>query len=85
MRVEMELRNIPRQRVMQYLEEAGGQRVGPLAVAGAGWSAHLEEMEPAVITVMTIRRDLLVIEGDDPDAVDVAHAFMRRKTMRGGG
>ncbi len=33
---------------------------------------------------MSIRRDLLIIEGE-AEAVARVHAFMRNKTMRGGG
>ena len=84
MRVEMELRNLPRFRIMEYLQEAGGVLVGELAVEGDGWSARLEEMPPAVIVSLTIRRDMLIIEGTDA-AVKPVHDFMRYKTMRGGG
>lgn len=85
MRYEMELRNVPRFRVMEYLIEAGGEENGELAVTGDGWKAWLEELEPVKIITMTVRRDMLIIEGDDDAAVDEVHAFMRRKTMRGGG
>jgi len=84
-RYEMELRNVPRFRVMEYLIEAGGEENGELAVTGDGWKAWLEELEPVKIITMTVRRDMLIIEGDDDAAVDEVHAFMRRKTMRGGG
>ncbi len=84
MRVEMELRNLPLDRVMGYLVEAGGQLTGTRAVHGPGWSAELIEMEPAQVGVIRVPRDLLVIEGQ-PDAVEPLHALMRRRTMRGGG
>lgn len=83
-RVEMELRNLPRFRIMEYLQAAGGVPVGELAVEGEGWSARLEAMPPAEIGMVSIRRDLLIIEGDAA-AVEPVHAFMRGKTMRGGG
>jgi hypothetical protein len=84
-RYEMELRNVPRFRVMEYLQEIGGIQDGEFSVQGEGWRAALHEMEPVVITVMSIRRDMLIIEGNDQDVVDNVHGFMRRKTMRGGG
>lgn len=84
-RHELELRNVPRNRVMEYLVEAGGTEDGELAVQGEGWRGWLEEMDPVQVITMTIRRDMLIIEGDDQDAVDSARDFMRRKTMRGGG
>lgn len=84
MRVELELRNLPGSRIMDYLIEAGGEPTGDLTVSGEGWSAHLEPMEPAVVGAMRIPRDRLVIAGDD-SAVERISAFMRRQTMRGGG
>ncbi len=85
MRVEMELRNLPLFRLMEYLVEAGGQLNGERAVSGAGWSAVLEKMEPAYVGKLRVPRDLLVIEGEDTDEVERVKAFMRHKTMRGGG
>lgn len=85
MRYEMELRNVPRFRVMEYLREIGGTPTAELAVEGDGWSAELVELEPVRITVMEIRRDMLVIEGDNEEAVKKVRGFMRMKTMRGGG
>ena len=84
MRVEMELRNMPRFRIIQYLEEAGGTSTADLVVSADGWSAWLEEMEPAYVGRIQVPRDLLVIEGED-DSVESIQAFMRAKTMRGGG
>lgn len=85
-RYEMELRNLPRQRIMQYLGEIGGvrPRADELRVEGEGWSAWLKELPPAQITVMTIRRDMLIIDGDD-DATLPVYNHMRQRTMRGGG
>ncbi len=84
MRVEIELRNLPLDRVMGYLVDAGGQLDGARAVHGEGWSAELIEMEPAQVSVIWVPRDLLVIEGE-PTVVEQVQAFMRRRTMRGGG
>lgn len=85
MRYEFELRNVPRFRVMEYLNAAGGVTVGELVVEGDGWKAALVELEPVRITVMEIRRDMLVIEGDNETEVERVKNFMRMKTMRGGG
>lgn len=84
MRVELELRNLPRFRILEYLYEAGGSPSGDDAVSGDGWSARLEALEPAQVGAITVPRDLLVIEGDSA-AVPHLRAFMERKTMRGGG
>ncbi|MBI5667827.1 MAG: hypothetical protein HZC41_07445 [Chloroflexi bacterium] len=84
MRVELDLRNLPSAAIMAYLVEAGGTVTGEWSAAGAGWSAQLLPLPPARIGVITVPRDLLVIEGDDR-AVEQVHIFLRRKTMRGGG
>ncbi len=84
MRVELELRNLPRIRVLEYLAETNGQPTGRLAMRGDGWLAWLEPMEPAQVGSITVPRDLLVIEGIDT-AVELVHALMRARTMRGGG
>lgn len=84
MRVQLELRNLPRFRIIEYLTEAGGKAVGALSVAGNEWVATLQPLPPAQVGVNAIRRDLLIIEGSD-ERVEVLHAFMRRKTIRGGG
>lgn len=85
MRVEMELRNLPRFRIMEYLQEAGGTLSGELSVEADNWRAWLQEMPPAQIMTMTVRRDMLIIEGDSEAVVKPIHDFMRFKTMRGGG
>jgi hypothetical protein len=84
LRVELELRNLPRARVMEYLVEANGQPEVELVVGGDGWSARLEQMEPAQVGSIAVPRDMLVIEGEDA-AVQRVCLFMRSKTMRGGG
>lgn len=86
MRYEMELRNLPRKRILEYLVEAGGEQPDSeaLTVIGTGWKAWLEELPPAKITVMSIRRDMLIIEGEDT-ATEPVYKHMRQRTMRGGG
>ncbi len=84
MHIEMELRNLPRFRIMEYLEEAGGEPDGDLSVKGVRWSASLEEMEPAYVGMIRVPRDKLIIRGEE-EIVRQVHALMRRKTMRGGG
>ena len=83
-RVEMEMRNLPLQRIQEYLVEAGAEQHGERSFVGNGWKAVIEEMAPAQIITMTVRRDLVVIEGST-DEVNRVHAHMRQKTMRGGG
>jgi len=84
MRIEMELCNLPLDRLIGYLVEVGGQIDSPRAVIGQGWSAVLIEIESAQVGVISVPRDLLVIEGE-PDIVEQIHTLMRRRTMRGGG
>ncbi len=85
MRFELELRNLPLDRLGEYLVMAGGTLEHTRRAVGAGWSATLVELEPATLGKFTIPRDLLIIEGDDEVAAQAAHAFLRRQTMRGGG
>jgi hypothetical protein len=84
MRVEMELRNLPREHIIEYLIAAGGSTDGSLTVIGEGWRALLQEMEPAHVGSFLIPRDLLIIEGSD-SVVPPIHQIMKAKTMRGGG
>lgn len=83
-RVEMEMRNLPLFRLQEYLVEAGSEQIGERTFQGKGWNANIEKMEPAQILTITVPRDMVVIEGDESE-VDRVHAFMRQKTMRGGG
>ncbi len=83
-RIEMEMRNLPLNRLQEYLVEAGAKQHGERSFIGAGWHAAIEPMEPAQIVTMTVRRDRVVIEGDEAE-VNRVHAHMRLKTMRGGG
>ena len=86
MRFEMELRNLRRSLVMGFLMQAGGEPSGELSVNGEGWNARLEGMEPARIgPAIPIRRDMLIIEGDDPAVVTPVYDFMRKNMIRGGG
>jgi hypothetical protein len=81
MRVELTLRNQPRFRVMDYLVQAGGALTEAFEVAGDGWIAYLEALEPAEVGIVKVPRDRLVIEGDGP-AVERVSAFMRHATRR---
>jgi hypothetical protein len=80
----MELRNLPAPRILDYLNEAGGTLDEGGRVTGTDWTATLIPLPPAQVSIVTVPRDLLVIEGV-PDAVERLYGYMRRKTMRGGG
>lgn len=81
MRVVIEVRHIPRYRVMDYLVQAGGTPTGLLEVSGEGWSASLEALEPDWLGIVRIDRDRLVIEGV-PHQVERVSAFIRRYVTR---
>ncbi len=83
-RIEMEMRNLPLFRLQEYLVEAGAEQQGERSFVGEGWTAAIEQMEPAQIITMSVRRDMVVIEGNETE-VNRVHAYMRQKTMRGGG
>ncbi|NLF77782.1 MAG: hypothetical protein GX573_18980 [Chloroflexi bacterium] len=81
MRVEIELRILPRFRVMDYLIQAGGTPTEALCVAGEGWSACIEALEPDPFGLVDVPRDRLVIEGDER-AVERVRAFMQLKVQQ---
>lgn len=85
MRIEIELRVLPRFRVIDYLVQAGGHMTEALCVEGDGWSAFIEALEPDRLGLVNIPRDCLVIEGECR-AVERVHAFIQRKItqMRSG-
>lgn len=80
----MEMRNLPLSRLQEYLVEAGSQQTGERTFVAPTWTAEIQAMEPAQIITMTVRRDLVVIEGTDEE-VQRVWQFMKSKTMRGGG
>ncbi len=86
MRVEIELRVLPRFRVMDYLVQVGGEITEMLCVTGNGWTAFIEAMEPDRVGIVDVPRDRLVIEGEE-HAVERVSSFMQRKVrqMRHGG
>lgn len=69
---------------MEYLVEAGGEVAGVFSVRGDGWTAYLKRIDPVRVGPIRVPCDVLVIEGDS-EAVKRLKAFMRLKTMRGGG
>jgi len=75
---------VPRHRVAEYLIEAGGERIGESVFSGDGWQAKLIALEPAYVSVIKVRRDQVIIEGD-VNAIQPVYDHLRRKTMRGGG
>lgn len=81
MRVELELRYLPRFRVIDYLVQLGGQVTESATVIGPGWSATIEALEPDLVGIVHVPRDRLVIEGDER-AVERVHAFMERQVRR---
>ncbi len=83
-RIEMEMRNLPLFRLQEYLVEAGSEQTGERSFVAERWTASIDTMEPVQIVTITVPRDLVVIEGDE-DEVKRVQAFMRGKTMRGGG
>ncbi len=85
MRFELELRNLPLDRLGEYLVAAGGTLNDARHATGPGWTAQILELEPATLGKFRIPRDMLILEGDDDAAVQAVNAFMRRQTMRGGG
>ncbi|NDJ76277.1 MAG: hypothetical protein GYB65_08450 [Chloroflexi bacterium] len=86
MRVEIELRTLPRFRVIDYLVQMGGEVSDILSVQGPDWSATIDAIEPDQVGIVQVPRDRLVIEGDER-AVERVAAFItqRVRRMRQGG
>jgi hypothetical protein len=55
MRVEIELRYVPRFRVMDYLAQVGGTVTEMLCVVGDGWEAAIEALEPDQVGIVQVR------------------------------
>jgi hypothetical protein len=86
MRFEMELRNMRVSVIMDVLAQAGAKPTGERSAEGEGWQASLIELESAKVgSIMSIRRDSLVIEGDDETLVTSIYNFVRKNMIRGGG
>ncbi|MEK7693231.1 MAG: hypothetical protein AAB349_03485 [Chloroflexota bacterium] len=78
----LEVRNLPAGQLRGYLvDELAGVADGD-TVRGDGWVVRFIQGEPARLRLMTIAVLFIEIEGAREDEVA---AFMRNKTMRGGG
>lgn len=78
----LEVRNMPAEQLRCYLvDELAGVADGD-AVRGEGWAVRFIPGEPVRLRLMTIA--VLFIEIDGEREEEIA-AFMRNKTMRGGG
>ncbi len=80
-RVVMELRHLPRYRLMSALQEVGGEAVDVASVAAPRWAAHIESLEPDIVGIVEVPRDRLVIEGERTE-VERVHAYIRRQAGR---
>lgn len=78
----LEVRNLPAGQIAAYLtaELGGTERDG--TVTGDGWSVRFVRGEPAAVGRFRVPVLFVDIEGAREDEVA---AFVRRKTMRGGG
>jgi hypothetical protein len=78
----LEVRNLPAGRLRGYLvDELAGVADGD-TVRGDGWVVRFIQGEPVRLRLMTIAVLFIEIEGAREDEIA---AFMRNKTMRGGG
>ena len=82
MLTRIEVRNLDPGLIASYLvDELGGRQSGQV-VDGLGWSVHLVRGQPAGVGKFRIPVLYLDITGSRQSEVA---AFLRRKTMRGGG
>ncbi|WP_119065622.1 hypothetical protein [Aggregatilinea lenta] len=80
-RVVMEVRHVPRYRLMLALQEAGSEVVDVASVAAPRWAAHIESLEPDIVGIVEVPRDRLVIEGARTE-VERVHSYILRQTER---
>jgi hypothetical protein len=86
MRFELELRHMRVSVIMDVLAQAGATPTGERTAEGEGWQAEMIALEPATVgSTVSIRRDLLVIEGDNETLVTSIYNFVRKNMIRGGG
>ena len=78
----LEVRNLPVGQLRGYLvDELAGVADGD-TVRGDGWAVRFIQGEPVQLRLITIAVLFIEIEGAREDEIA---AFMRNKTMRGGG
>ncbi|HML24674.1 MAG TPA: hypothetical protein PKD09_23675 [Aggregatilinea sp.] len=80
-RVVMEVRHVPRYRLMIALQELGAEMVDVASVIAPRWAAHIESLEPDIVGIVEVPRDRLVIEGVRVE-VERVHSYILRQTER---
>lgn len=79
-----EMRGIPFFLLKEYLEEMGGKEIEENKIQGAGWTVHLERMEPFRLGSLSIGQSKLTIEIEEAVEEDFIKKFSM-KTLRAGG
>lgn len=79
-----EIRGIPYFLLQEYLQELGGNLIAEDTLAGEGWMARLERMEPFCIGSLSVGQTRLTIEIEDRLVEDFLVQF-GQKTLRAGG
>ena len=78
----LEVRNLPLAQLRGYLVDELAGAVEGDTVRGDGWTVRFVPGDPVATRFATIQVLFIEIEGAREDEIA---AFMRRKTMRGGG
>lgn len=78
-----EIRGIPYFLLKEYLQDLGGHLVKRNLIAGDGWTARLERMEPFRLGSLEIGQTRMTLEMDDHIAEDFMERFSK-KTFRAG-
>jgi len=79
-----EMRGIPYYLLKEYLQELGGTLFDENTVRGAGWTIHLERMEPFRLGSLSVGQTRLTMELEDHVEKDFLERFTK-KTFRAGG
>ena len=82
-RLEWTQRGIPLKLFQDYLIDLGGSPAGDGRVAGPGWQAHLQRLEPFQIGSLRVGQIQVTFEGQ-PEALDALLPQLEKKLLRAG-
>lgn len=87
MRIDLDgpLRGLPLWLLREYLEELGGAAGPDGAVAGAGWTARLTQLEDHRLGSLRIGQVRLELAGDEAALAEVRRVLTYKLMTRGGG
>jgi molybdopterin synthase sulfur carrier subunit len=82
--IQRDVHGVPAWLIKEYLLELGGTEDNPDCIAGEGWRAKVQPIDPFRLGSITIGRVHLEIEGDK-ESIEALIPPLEMKLMRGGG